>query len=56
MDIVFARMPEADVSLIKKICILRGENLSVFVRRSVYRELSRLSYLDKASEKALKVK
>lgn len=54
--IVFARMPPEDVDLIKTICRARGEDLSDFVRRALYRELGRLSYLDTEKMKALGIK
>lgn len=50
---IFARMPQDDIKLIKKICMNRGEDLSDFVRRSVYKELASLSYLDDEKKKAL---
>jgi hypothetical protein len=51
--IVFARMDQDLVDLIKKICRLRGEDLSDFVRRAVKLELARLSYLSEDEKKAL---
>ena len=51
--IVFARMPKEDVELLKKVCKARGEDLSDFVRRSVKKELARLSFLTEEEKKAL---
>lgn len=51
--IIFARMDEASVDLIKKVSKARGETLSNFVRRATLRELARLSYLTPEEKKAL---
>ena len=51
--IIFTRINSEDLDLIKKVCQLRGENISTFVRRAVYQELARLGYLDKERQKAL---
>jgi hypothetical protein len=53
--LVFARMPEKDIDLIRKVCEARGEDLSCFVRRAVRRELARLSFLSDMEKKALEV-
>lgn len=53
--LVFARMPQNTLSLVKRVCRLRGENVSVFVRRAVLAELARLSFLDADTKKALGV-
>jgi len=50
---IFARMPEEEIELIKKVAKARGEDLSDFVRRAVKRELARLSYLTDEEKKAL---
>jgi len=52
-SIVFARMPKEDVELLKKISKARGEDLSSFVRRAIYKELDCLSFLSKEQKKAL---
>ena len=52
---VFARMSEQDIALIKMICTSRREDLSNFVRRAIYKELARMSYLSKAEKKALEI-
>jgi len=46
-------MPNEDVELIKKVSKARGEDLSSFVRRAVYRELATLSFLSEEQKKAL---
>lgn len=51
--VVFARMPEQQVQLIKKVAKARGEDLSDFVRRAVKMELARLSFLSAEEKKAL---
>ena len=53
--VIFARMPQADVKLVKKVSQDRGEDVSDFVRRAVYRELASLNYLSKQQKKALGV-
>jgi len=40
-------------SLIEKICIARGEDVSDFIRRSIRKELARLSFLSDEDKKAL---
>lgn len=52
-QIVFARMREEDVKLLRKVCKYRGENISSFVRRAVLKELAELSYLPNSQKKAL---
>ncbi|MEM4481076.1 MAG: ribbon-helix-helix protein, CopG family [Candidatus Bathyarchaeia archaeon] len=51
--VIYARMDENEVQLIKKVAKARGEDLSDFVRRAVKRELARLSYLSDEEKKAL---
>jgi hypothetical protein len=51
--VVFARMPEQEVQLVKKVAKARGEDLSDFVRRAVKMELARLSFLNEEEKKAL---
>jgi hypothetical protein len=53
---VSARMTEEDKILLEKVCRLRGEDLSDFVRRSVKKELASLSFLSDDEKKALGVK
>lgn len=52
-NIVFARMREEDILLLRKVCQARGENISNFVRRAVRMELARLSFLSNEEKKAL---
>ena len=54
-NIVFARMGEETIALVKSVSDSRGENLSTFVRRAVLRELARLSYLTPEEKKALEM-
>ncbi|GAI06235.1 unnamed protein product, partial [marine sediment metagenome] len=53
--IVFARVSPGDRRLVERACKARGENISVFVRRSVRTELARLSFLTDQDKKALGV-
>jgi hypothetical protein len=53
--VIFARMPQADVELLKKVSQDRGEDVSDFVRRAVYKELASLNFLTKQQRKALGV-
>jgi hypothetical protein len=48
-------MPQEDVKLVKKVSHDRGEDVSDFVRRAVYKELASLNYLSKKQKKALGV-
>ena len=50
------RMPPKDITLLKKVCLDRGEDPSDFIRRSVKTELAKLSYLTEAEKKALGIK
>ncbi|MEM2249313.1 MAG: ribbon-helix-helix protein, CopG family [Candidatus Aenigmatarchaeota archaeon] len=52
-SVVFARMKKEDVELLKRICEARGEDLSDFVRRAIYKELASLSFLSEEQKKAL---
>ena len=54
--VVGARFSMSDATLLKQVCIDRGEDMSDFVRRSVRKELARLSYLTKEEKKALGIK
>jgi len=51
--IIFARVDEKFLKLLKKVAKARGEDLSDFVRRSVKLELARLSFLSDEEKKAL---
>ncbi len=48
-------MPKPDVELLKKVSHDRGEDVSDFVRRAVYKELASLDFLSKEQKKALGV-
>lgn len=54
--VIFARMSPQDIELIKKVSKARGEDLSDFVRRSIYKELANLSFLSDEQKKALGIK
>jgi len=47
------RLPEQTYSLLKEIAKFRGEDLSDFVRRAIYKELATLSFLSNTQKKAL---
>ena len=51
--VIFARMPQSDVNLVKKVSQDRGEDVSDFVRRAVYKELASLNFLSNEQQKAL---
>ena len=51
--VIFARVEQSDLDLLKQICKCRGEDISDFVRRAVRMELARLSYLSNEEMKAL---
>ena len=53
--IVGARFPISDTKLLNEICQARGEDISDFVRRSVRKELARLSFYTDKEKKALEV-
>ena len=53
--VIFARMPKNVVTLLKKVSKNRGEDVSDFVRRAVYKELASLSFLSDEQKKALGV-
>ena len=53
---VSVRMLEDDKALLERVCKARGEDVSDFVRRSVRKELARLSFLSAAEKKALGLK
>ena len=51
--VIFARMPKNVVKLLKKVSKNRGEDISDFVRRAVYKELASLSFLSDEQKKSL---
>jgi uncharacterized protein (DUF1778 family) len=52
---VGVRFSEDDLSLLKSVCEARRENTSTFIRRAVFAEIAKLSYLPKEQKKALGV-
>ena len=50
------RLEAKTKGLLIKICKNRGEDLSDFVRRAVYKELAELSFLSSEQKKALGVR
>lgn len=46
-------MPLKDVELLRRVSRNRGEDISDFVRRAVYKELASLSYLPVDQKKSL---
>lgn len=53
---VSVRMLEDDKALLERVCKARGEDISDFVRRSIRKELARLSFLSPVEKKALGLK
>jgi hypothetical protein len=47
------RFKKKDKNLLKKVCEARGEDVSDFIRRSIRKELARLSFLSDEDKKAL---
>ena len=47
------RIDPKKIQLIRKVCKARGEDISDFVRRSIFLELAKLSYLNQDEKKAL---
>ena len=54
-EIIFSRLSRKDNELIKKVCELRRERISDFVRDSVMLRLAELGYLETDAKKALGV-
>lgn len=55
-QVIFARMTQEEVQLLKQVAKARGEDLSDFVRRAVYKELASLNFLSEDQKKALGIK
>lgn len=53
--IIGAKVPRRINTILKDVCKKRGEDVSDFIRREVYTELARLSYLSPEEKKALGV-
>ena len=51
--VIGVRVSEDVRKLLEKVCQARGEDISDFVRRSVRKELARLSFLPDEDKKAL---
>lgn len=47
------RVTEEDRKILDKVCKLRGEDLSDFVRRAILKELAELGFLSEEKKKAL---
>ena len=54
-QLVGAWFEEEDKKLLRKVCVDRRETVTDFVRRSVMKELARLSFLPDSEKKALGV-
>jgi len=54
-DRISVRLDSKTISIVKKICEDRGEQLSDFVHRSIKFELGKLGYLNEEEKKALGV-
>jgi uncharacterized protein (DUF1778 family) len=52
---ITVRIPREKYDLVKRVCFLRGEDISDFVRRAIYRELALLSVLSEEEKKSLGV-
>lgn len=53
MKMIGVRMPNEHIVLLKKVCKARGEDISDFVRRAIYKELADLNFLPEEQQKAL---
>lgn len=53
--IIGARFKPKDEELIKRVCTLRGEDISNFVRRAVFKELIRLKFIKGEMKQALEM-
>jgi len=54
--IVSVRLPRDRAELIEKLCYARGEQLSNFIRRAIYRELARMGLLPAEEAKLLEIR
>jgi uncharacterized protein (DUF1778 family) len=52
-NILSVRVSREKKTLLERICRIRGEDMSDFVRRSILKELANLSYLSDEERKAL---
>ena len=53
--LIGAKISEDEALLIREFCTARGENISSVLRRLIFTELAKYSYLDKNRKKALGV-
>lgn len=53
VKITTVRLPQDIAALLSRVAENRGETVSLFVRRSVLRELAHLSYLSRDQKKSL---
>ncbi len=56
ITVIGAKVPRRISTLLKDVCVKRGEDVSDFIRRGVYSELARLDLLDPEEKRALGVK
>lgn len=54
--LISARVPKTLHSQVKEVSDARGEDISDFVRRALYRELASLGFLSENQKKALGIK
>ena len=54
--IVSVRLPRDRAELIEKLCYARGEQLSDFIRRAIYRELARMGLLPTEEARLLEIR
>lgn len=52
-DFLGARFREKEARLIRRLVLQRGESISVFLRRSVLKELAAMDMVDNSTKKAL---
>ena len=52
---VMAWLPRDKYELVKKLCEARGERISAFVRRAIYRELAKLGLLPEDEAKLIEL-
>jgi hypothetical protein len=52
-ELLILRVDKTHHDLLREVSKNRGENMSTFVRRAVFSELARLSYLEESEKKTL---
>jgi uncharacterized protein (DUF1778 family) len=55
LKLIPVRVESDTYELLKKVSKARGEQMSVFIRRAILRELARLSFLPEEQKKALTI-